>query len=92
MGYDNIINLLGKLDKGDIPKFTSIKWIETFDQSNGNYNQNKDIRFKTPQIRDDLCDFKDAYIVVTGKINATDANIPDNIAPPDNILYIEMLL
>ena len=62
---------LGKLDKDDIPKFTSIKWTEIFDQSNGNYNQNKDIRFKTPQIRHDLCDFNDAYIVVTGKITVT---------------------
>ena len=49
-------------------KFTTIKWIEIFDQSNGSYNPNKDIRFKTPQIRDDLCDFNDAYIVVTGKV------------------------
>ena len=71
MGYDKIINLLGKLDKDDIPKFTSIKWIEIFDQSNENYNQNKDIRFKTPQIRDDLCDFNDAYIVVKSKITVT---------------------
>ena len=28
---------------------------EIFYQSNGTYNPNKDIRFKTPQIRDDLC-------------------------------------
>ena len=28
MGYNKITNLLGKLDKGDILKFTSIKWIE----------------------------------------------------------------
>ena len=34
-------------------------------------NPNKDIRFKTPQIRDDLCDFIDAYIVVTGKVTVT---------------------
>ena len=66
MGYNKITNLLGKLDEDDISKFTSIKWIEIFDQSNGNYNPNKDIRFKTPQIRNDLCDFNDAYIVVTG--------------------------
>ena len=68
MGYNKIKNLFGKLDKDDIPKFTSIKWIEIFDQSNGTYNPNKDIRFKTLQIRDDLCDFNDAYIVVTSKI------------------------
>ena len=87
MGHNKITNLLGKLDKDEIPKFTSIKWIGIFDQSNGNYNQNKDIRFKTPQTRDDLCDFNDAYIVVKGKINATNSNLPLNINPPDNIDY-----
>ena len=61
MGCNKITNLLGKLDKDDIPKFTSIEWIEIFDQSNENYNPNKDTRFKTPQIRDDLCDFNHAY-------------------------------
>ena len=71
MGYNKITNLLGKLDKDDIPKFTSTKWIEIFDQSNGTYNQNNNIRFKTPHIRDDLCDFNYAYIVVTGKITTT---------------------
>ena len=71
MGYNKIVNLLGRLGKDEIPKFTSIKWIKIFDQSNGTYNPNKDIRFKKPQIRDDLCDFNDAYIAVTGKITAT---------------------
>ena len=71
MGYNKITNLSGKLDKDKIPKFTTIKWIDIFDQSNGTYSPNKDIRFKTPQIRDDLCDFNDAYIVVTGKITVT---------------------
>ena len=61
---------MGKLDKDEILKFTTIKWIEIFDQSNGNYNSNKDIRFKTNQLRTDLCDFNEGYIVVTGKINA----------------------
>ena len=71
MGYNKITNLLGKLDKDEIPKFTTIKWKEVFDQSNGTYNKNKDIRFKTNQLRNDLCDFNDAYIVATGKITAT---------------------
>ena len=87
MGYNKITNLLDKLDKYESPKFTTIKWIEIFDQSNGTYNPNKDIRFKTPQIRDDLCDFNDVYISVTGKINATNAELPDNINPPQNIGY-----
>ena len=88
MGYNKIANHLVKLDKVKIPKFTTVKWIEIFDQSNGTYNPNKDIRFKTPQIRDDLCDFNDAYIVVTGsEVNATNANIPNKAPPPQNIGY-----
>ena len=78
MGYNKITNLLSKLDKDEIPKFTTIKWIEIFDQSNGTYNKNKDIRFKTNQLRNDLCDFNDGYIVVTGKITATNPSNDDN--------------
>ena len=57
MGYNKITNLLGKLNKDEIPKFTTIKYIEIFYQSNGAYNKNKDIRFKTNQLRNDLVDF-----------------------------------
>ena len=71
MRYNKITKLLGKLTADVIPKFTTIKWIEIFDQSNGTYTANKDIRFKTLQLRSDLCDFNDADIVVTGKITAT---------------------
>ena len=81
MGYNKIANLLHKLDKDEMPKFTTVKRIEIFDQSNGTYNLNKDIRFKTPQIRDDLRDFNDAYIVVTGNITATN--------PGNNINYYD---
>ena len=76
---NKITNLLGKLDKDEIPKFTKTKWIEIFDQSNGTYNKNKDIRFKTNQFRNDLCDFNGAYIVVTGKITATNPGNDDNV-------------
>ena len=53
MGYNKITNLLGKLDKVEILKFTTIKWIEIVDQSNGTYNKNKDTIFKTNQLRND---------------------------------------
>ena len=79
MGYNKITNLLGKLDKVEIPKFTTIKWIEIFDQSNGTYNKNKDIRFKTSQSRNDLCDFNDAYIVVTRKNTAKNPGNNNNV-------------
>ena len=53
------------------------KRIEVFDQSAGTYNVNKDIRFKKPQLRTDLCHWSSSYIVVTGKITVTD---PDDDA------------
>ena len=79
MGYKKIENLLGKtVDSIELPRFTTIKWIESFYQSNGSYNVNKDIRFKTPQLRNDLCNFNKAYIFVTGKITATNPGNNNN--------------
>ena len=76
MEYQKIINLLGNIpDK--VPRFVTKKWIEVFDQSGKIYNTNKQIRFKTPMLRSELCDYNDAYIIVTGKITVTD---PDNNA------------
>ena len=42
-------------------------------------NKNKDIRFKTNQLRNDLCDFNDGYIVVTGKITTTNPGNDDDV-------------
>ena len=38
----------------------------SYDQSEKNYNVNKEIRIKTSMLRSDLCDFSDVYIVVKG--------------------------
>ena len=51
-------------DDKDLPKSNTGKWIEVYDQSEKNYNTNKEIRIKTS----DLCDFSDACIVVKGDI------------------------
>ena len=48
---------------------------EVYDQSEGNYNPNKEIKIKTSMLRSDLCDFNDAYIVLKGDITVTE---PDN--------------
>ena len=73
MEYQKIINLLGNIpDK--VPRFINKKWIEVFDQSGGTYNTNKQIRFKTPMLRTNLCGYNDAYIVVAGKITVTNPN------------------
>ena len=73
MEYQKNIHLLGNIpDK--VPKFITKKWVEVHDQSGRTYNGNKEIRFKTPILRSGLCDYSDAYIVVTGKITVTNPN------------------
>ena len=88
MEFQKIINLLDiTSDDKDLPRFVTKKWIEVYNQSEKNYNVNKEIRIKTPMLRSDLCDFSDAYIVVKGNITvdkktftADDFEAPNNTA------------
>ena len=69
MEFQKITNFLDiTSDNKDLPKFVTKKWIEVYDQSEGNCNVNKEIRIKTSLLRSDLCDYSDAYIVVKGPI------------------------
>ena len=77
-------------DNKDLPIFVTKKWIEVYDQSEGNYDCNKEIRIKTSMLRSDLYDYSDAYIVVKGNITVTkkqftadDTEAPNNTA--DNV-------
>ena len=75
MEFQKILNLLDTTSNDkDLPRFVTKKWIEVYDQSEKNYNANKEIRIKTPMLRSDLCDFSDAYIVVKGTITVTNPN------------------
>ena len=75
-------------DDKDLPTFVTKKSLEkVYDQSEGIYNVNKEIRIKTSMLRSDLCDFSDAYIVVKGNIivdkktfTVNDFNAPNNTA------------
>ena len=69
MEFQKIVNFLDTTsDDKDLPRFVTKKWIEVYDQSEGNYNVKKEIIIKTSMPRSDLCDFNDAYIVVKGDI------------------------
>ena len=72
MEFQKIENFLDTTsDNKDLPKIVTKKWIEAYDQSQRNYDVNKEIRIKTSMLRPDLCDFSDAYIVVKGNITVT---------------------
>ena len=69
MELQKIVNFLDTTsDDKDLPRFVTKKWIEVYDQSQGNYDVNKEIRIKTSILRSDLCDFNDEYIVAKGDI------------------------
>ena len=75
MEYQKVVNFLDTTsDNKDLLKFVTKKLIEVYDQSQKNYNVNKEIRIKTSMLRSYLCDFSDAYIVVKGNITVLRPN------------------
>ena len=75
MEFQKIVNFLDTASANkDLPKFVTKQWIEFYDQSQKNYDVNKEIRIKTSMLRSDSCDFSDAYIVVKGNITVLRPN------------------
>ena len=69
MEYQKIANLL-ESKSDNLTKFRTRNWIETSDESRGNY-ANSDIRFKTTMLRSNLCDYADSYILLKSTITIT---------------------
>ena len=54
MEFPKIVNFLDiTSDNKDLPTFVTKKWIEVYDQSEGNCNVNKEIKIKTSMLRSD---------------------------------------
>ena len=88
MEHNKINNLLLSEDKESkkLSKFVTREYVVVMSLSN-TYNENKSIRFKTPMLRSNLCDYSDAYILVKGTITVTSPganNDADNIRDKRN--------
>ena len=82
MEYDKINNLLRVVDTSakhvlfedneseQLSKFVTREYVKVNSLLN-TYNKNKSIRFKTPMLRSNLCNYSDAYIIVKGTITVT---------------------
>ena len=74
-----ILNLLSDASN-EFPKFSTRKWYVINDQNNTDNGEGNEasttVKFETKVIKSSLCDYSDAYILVTGNITATggDAN------------------
>ena len=70
MEYGKINNLLLSEESEKLSKFVTREYVKVNSLSD-RYNENKSIRFKTPMLRSNLCDYSDAYILVKGTITVT---------------------
>ena len=78
MEAQKIINLLDNTEN-EYLKFATKKWYVIDSESNGNYSKDEEIKFLTRSIESSLCDYSDAYILVTGNIAATPNNAATHI-------------
>ena len=52
MEFQKIVNFPDTIsDNKDLPKFVTKKWIEVYDESQGNCDVNKETRIKTSMLR-----------------------------------------
>ena len=79
MEYNKTNNLLLSEDNESekLSKFVTREYVRVNSLSNV-YNKNKSIRFKTPMLMSNLCDYSDVYILVKGTITVTAPGVNNN--------------
>ena len=83
MEAQKIVNLLNDSDN-KYSKIATRKWYIINDQNNGQYGRGNEndsaIKFATKIIKPNLCDYSDAYILVTGDIKVTNIAADTKVA------------
>ena len=83
METQRIVNLLNDTPN-ESSKFATRKWYIINDQNNREYSKGNEndstIKFETKVIQPFLCDYSDAYILVTWNITAAGGNADSNVA------------
>ena len=79
METQKIVNLLNGSDNEN-SKFATKKWYVIDSESKGNYSHENPIKFLTSSLESSLCDYSDAYVLVTGNIAVVGANNNTKVA------------
>ena len=79
METQKIVNLLNGSDN-DNSEFATKKWYIIDSESNGSYSHHNPIKFLAKSIESSLCDYSDAYILVTGNITVVGADDNTKVA------------
>ena len=78
METQKIVNLLNGSDNEN-SKFVTKKCYIIDDESKSDYSHENPIKFLTSSLEWSLCDYSDAYILVTANINVTDGDNNTNV-------------
>ena len=79
METQKIVNLLNGTDNEN-SKFATKKWYIIDSKTKGAYSPGEETKFLTNSLESGLCDYSDAYILVTGNITVTDVNANTKVA------------
>ena len=96
METHKIVNLLND-SNNESSKFATRKWNIINDQNNREYGEDSAIKFETKIIKSNLCDYSDAYILVTRNTKfaaaAADTNVAfKNFAPFSRCVTLELCI
>ena len=69
----HLLNLLHLLSSANDSKFVTRKWSIVNNNSNANYAAANELTYNTEILKSNLCDYNDAYILVTGDITVVPA-------------------
>ena len=73
METQKIVNLLNS-SENEYSKFATKKWWVIDSETKGNYSHKNPIKFLTSSLEPSLCDYSNAYVLVTRKIAVVGAN------------------
>ena len=79
METQKIVNLLND-SNNENSKFATKKWYVIDSEAKGNYSDENEIKFLTSSLESSLCDYLDAYVLVTGNINGTGGDVNTKVA------------
>ena len=79
MEAQKIVNLSNGTDNKN-SKFATKKWFIIDSKTIGAYSPNDEIKFLTDSLESSLCDYSDAYILLTGNIAVTGGNANTEVA------------
>ena len=94
METQKITNFLGNAENESL-KFATRKWYVINNQNNADNGDGDEngatIKFETKVIKSNLCDYSDAYILVTGNITATGGDASTRVAFKNCALFTKWI-